>query len=543
MGVFEQIARLRAQLNISPRSKASADGNGLRTTRFYGAKFPGGISSENPALLIDSEAIRNQVRTLSQTNTYAASIINRDVDTTVDSGLMLSPECQHEILGITPEEAERWNSDAALRFDLWAQDRRSSLTGTMNLYQAQRLWERCLAVDGENFVTLSYFNDPSLLSPLRFGTLDASQIREPAFTWTAGFIDTSDGIIRNEWGEETAYKIWSRKPGIPLPEMKTVPRTGRGGRVMMTHGFEPQFPGQTRGFSPLGVSVHDLEKLSVLALAEAEKAVNQSNIAFTVKSNSDEPAVDPMLGLSGVGGYGQAAAAFGNNPVPPPGAENVTTESLEPVYTPVPHTDIWKPGSVGVFNLPGKQELVPFGSTAPGTAFNAFVDSQVSYIAAATGQSVETVLMKFSNNYSASRATLILCWRIALQRRYNLACYHLDPVYEMWLSEEIAAGRVSAPGWQDSRLRAAWLRHRWQGSLLPQIDPVKTMQASKMAVELGASTLEDIATEYNGSSGKANRAKLAMEFSELPTPPWSKTTGSVTEKSGSEQEDTEEEKE
>jgi capsid protein len=100
---------------------------------------------------------------------------------------------------------------------------------------------------------------------------------------------------------------------------------------------------------------------------------------------------------------------------------------------------------VGVYNLPSGQEQVPFQNTSPGTAFNVFVDAQIAYIAAAVGQSIETVLMKFSNNYSASRATLILCWRIALQRRYNLACYHLDPVYEMWLSEEIAAGRVSAP--------------------------------------------------------------------------------------------------
>jgi lambda family phage portal protein len=523
------------------------DGGGQRTTRFYGQKFPDGLSSHSPALLIDSDAIRNQVRTLSQTSIHAAAMINRDVDTTVDSGLMLSPECQHEVLGISPEEAERWNSDVALRFDLWAQDRRASITGNLNLYQAQRLWERCLTMDGENFVTLSYFSDSSLLSPLRFGTLDASQIREPAFTWTAGVIDLHDGIIRNEWGEETAYKIWQQRPGSVMPEMKTVPRIGRGGRIMMTHGYEPQFPGQGRGFSPLGVSIHDLEKLSVLALAETEKTINQSNIAFTVKSNSDQPAQDPFsrIGAIGIPGHGPAAAAFGNTPTPPPGAENVTEESLEPVYTPVatPHTDIWKLGGVGVFNLPGKQELVPFQNTAPGTAFNIFVDSQVAYIAAATGQSVETVLMKFSNNYSASRATLILCWRIALQRRYNLACYHLDPIYEMWLSEEIAAGRVSAYGWVDPRIKAAWLRHRWQGSGLPVMDPTKSVQAAKMALELGLTTMEDEAIEYNGSSAKANRAKLRQEFSELPEAPWShkQEQVTVTEGAGKETEETEEE--
>jgi capsid protein len=401
-------------------------------------------------------------------------------------------------------------------------------------------------MDGECFVTHAYFSDNTLLNPLRFGTLDASQIREPSLTWTAGLINPQDGIVRNEYGEETGYKVWTRKPGSYMPEMKTIPRVGRFGRVMMTHGFEPQFPGQTRGFSPLGVSVHDLEKLSVLALAETEKSCNQANIAFTVKNSSDEPSRDPFGGLPNIGnpmGMGAAARAFGSNPAPAENAQNVTPESLEPLYASAPHTDIWKPGSVGVFSLPGKQELVPFGSTSPATAFNAFVDSQVSYIAAATGQSVETVLMKFSNNYSASRATLILCWRIALQRRYNLACFHLDPIYEMWLSEEIASGRISAHGWTDPRVKAAWLRHRWIGSAMPNIDPQKTMSAAKQAIEIGATTLDDSAIEYNGSSGKANRAKLKKEFSELPAAPWTKTTESVTvtEKGNSEKEETESE--
>jgi capsid protein len=167
----------------------------------------------------------------------------------------------------------------------------------------------------------------------------------------------------------------------------------------------------------------------------------------------------------------------------------------------------------------------------------------VEYIAAAMGQSAETVTMKFNNNYSASRATLILCWRIALQRRYNLACYHLDPIYESWLSEEIAAGRIFAPGWQDPRLRAAWLRHRWIGTGAPVIDPVKTMQASKMALELGATTLDDIATEYNGSSAKANRGKNSKDIPELTPLPGTKTTETIVEEKRGEEIKTKEEDE
>ncbi|MFP3041876.1 phage portal protein [Treponema primitia] len=509
------------------------DYDGVRTTHFYGQKFPGGLSNSHPSLNIDAAALRQQVRVLSHTSTQAAALISRDVDTVIDSGLMLSPEPQTDILGITPEQGEAWAADVATRFDLWAQSQLSSITGTMNFYTAQRLMQRYLSRDGECFVHHSYSPDPRLLNPLQFALIDPDQIRENGFISTMGLLnlyEIADGIIRNAHGEETAYKVWYKTAGTPIVQMKNIPRIGKSGRVMMTHGMEYTYAGQGRGFSPLAVSIQDLENIVDLAMAQIEKAKNQSNIAFYTESSGDQPASDPFAGIPRIGEVpsGPAAAAFGNTPTPPAGAQNVTPESLEPVYDPIPNTTVRKPGSVGIFNMPSKQTIKPFPNTAPDVQFNAFVDAYFSYIAAANGQSVETVLMKFSNNYSASRATLILTWRIAVQRRYNLACYHLDPLYESWLQEEIAAGRITAPGWSDPRMRAAWLRHRWNGSGAPVIDPLKSINAAKVAAEIGATTLEDIAMEYSGASGKANRSKLAKEYDDLPTPPWTKTTETVT---------------
>jgi capsid protein len=168
----------------------------------------------------------------------------------------------------------------------------------------------------------------------------------------------------------------------------------------------------------------------------------------------------------------------------------------------------------------GKQRLKASPDTAPSANFNDFVKTIFSYVAAATGQSVETVLMLFNNNYSASRATLILTWRIAEQRRWEWDYYVGGPIYEMWLVEEIAAGRVSCPGWADPRLRAAWTAHRYNGLSMPVIDPVKTMQAAKMALEVSATTLEDTSQEYNDSDFEANCIKNREGFKNLPKPPW-----------------------
>jgi capsid protein len=96
----------------------------------------------------------------------------------------------------------------------------------------------------------------------------------------------------------------------------------------------------------------------------------------------------------------------------------------------------------------------------------------------------------------------------------------LNVVYENWLAGEIAAGRVAAPGWSDARMRAAWLKNQWIGAPMPNIDPTKTANADMLYAEMGAQTLDRVALNYNGSSGKANRAKLRREYSELPPAPW-----------------------
>ena len=498
--------------------KAMTSFNGTRSTRFYGQKHNGGLPSPAPTLVLDSSDTRQHVRTLSHNSLQLRALIERNVDTVVAQGLNLSPEPKHKILGITAKAAEEWSRDVKTRFELWAMSPRASRSGIYNFYHAQRLMQKSTYRDGELFVNLSYHNDPSLLSPLRFQILDPDQIREAGYTWTATGrslnTQNKEGIIRNADGEETAYKVWSTDAN-GLPKMTELPRIGRGGRIMMLHALTGiDYAGQLRGISPLSICVQDLENILDFTLAQVNKAINQSNISFTTESESEDPAVDPFEGLSDLGA-GPAAQQYGSVPVPDPDSQNVTDESLEPVYTEIPHGNFNRPGSYGVFSLPGKQKLKPFPDTSPSQAYNVFVDAYFSYIAAATGQSVETVLMKFNQNYSASRATLILTWRIAVQRRWEMDYYILGPIYEMWLAEEIAAGRITAPGWADPRLRAAWISHRYTGLSMPNIDPVKTMNAAKGYVSMGATTLQDVAIEYNDSDAESNRIKLKQELEEL----------------------------
>jgi len=538
MGFFANIKKIASaikkgeefEIRMPWEPKAMTTTGRAGGSRFYGQKYPGGLPSPGTSIVHDHAETRNQVRLLSHNSLQMRAMIERNVDSVIAQGLNLSPEPKYKILGQDPEKIKNWITDTKTRFELWAMSQRSNRSGRYNFFQAQRLMEKCLDRDGELFVLLSYHNDSSLLSPLRFEILDPDQIRENAFTWTRSGASvgtsTKEGIIRNDDGEEIAYKVWT-KDGNSIPKMTEIPRIGRSGRIMMLHAMTSvDYAGQLRGMSPYSVCAQDLELLTNYTLALANKANNQANIAFTVESETNEPAINPFrppsLGISDWPGAKDTKASdtkasneYGSEPKPSPDAKNVTEESLQPVYTPVQHYDINIPGGVGVYSLPGKQKLKPFSSTSPTDSFNTYVDGAFAYIAAARGQTVETVLMRFNNNYSASRATLILAWRIIEQRRWELDYYILDPIYEMWLSEEIAAGRKNCPGWLDPILKGAWKGHRFNGLSMPNIDPLKTMNAAKGYASLGATTLDDIAIEHNDSDAESNRIKLKQELAEL----------------------------
>jgi capsid protein len=283
----------------------------------------------------------------------------------------------------------------------------------------------------------------------------------------------------------------------------------------MLHGFNPEYAGQGRGFPRLAHALQEFEQITDFSLSTIQKAISQASLVMAVE-NDQADSSNPLIGR--VAG---PVREYGSHPQPSASAANVTDEAIAPInFEYMPEATIDRPGSVGVFNLRKGDKLKYLADTSPSTSYDVFLNSFVSYLSASVGMPVEILLMKFNANYSASRAAFITFWRVAQIWRDEMAADFLDPTYEMWLAEEIAAGRVSAPGWSDPRLRAAWLCCEWAGAAMPNIDPVKTATADRAYVEMGSQTLDDVARNYNGSSGKSNRAKIKRQYEELSEPSW-----------------------
>ena len=482
-----------------------------------GEKYPFGLSSSGSPVILNHRLLRRNARSAYHDTPQAKALVDRWADTVADIGLMLEAAPKADLLGIEIERAEDWAKDVESRFDSFCRDKKQHRSETMTFYQSHRKYQIFQHRDNDMFTRLYYSPDRGLQNPLQFEFIDPDQIRGDATTTSYGIQGYEDGISRDSRGREKSYKIWVQKKGKPFEyEDVTIQKKGpKSGRIFMLHGFDGIYAGQGRGFSRLAFALQEFENITDFSLAQIKKAINQSNTTMYVKPSKDNPASNPYQDILRTQGAGPTASTVFENPT------EQEIAAANPVnYCPMPEATVGVPGSTGVFNLMEGEDLKAFQNTAPSDSFHTFVDAFTGYLSAGSGMPIEVLLMKFNANYSASRASLILFWRIAQIWREEMAADYLNPVYFMWLSEEIAAGRIIAPGFSDPRMRAAWLNNRWIGSPMPNIDPMRTASADKLYAELGAHDLDRISRNLNGSDGSANRAKLARQYEELPNAPW-----------------------
>ena len=97
-------------------------------------------------------------------------------------------------------------------------------------------------------------------------------------------------------------------------------------------------------------------------------------------------------------------------------------------------------------------------------------------------------------------------------RRVWLVDGFCQPVYELWLAEAVARGRIKAPGFfDDPLLRAAWCGARWLGPVQGTLDPKKEVEAAILQVHHGFRTHEQVARELGGGDWEENVEQLKRE--------------------------------
>ena len=483
-----------------------------------GSKWLGGFSGSGNSFTYDHSALRKNSRQVYQDSTDANSLIKQNASDIAFTGLRLNAEPDMNMLGITPEFREKWSKDVNSRYHLWASDKKANRSESMTPYQMDRLKQIERQRDGEYFQRLYYSKDTNLQNPLQIENIDPEQIHGDAYTSTYGPIAQDDGIQRDERGREKSYKIWTSTlvDGIYKQIDETIPRVGRrSGKVMMIHGFAPEYAGQKRGIPALSQALQDIQLLTDLKMSHIKKAINQSNYVMAVENNLKDPGNFLQDNISvPTGGSG-----FGIKATTDPATASPTENDYGVNVARLPQSINEIPGSTAVLNTTQGDKIKMLENTAPVDGFEAFYNVFITSIAASTGSSIEKMQKRFSTSFSAARGSLLVIYDNTKIERNEMTSDSNDVIYEMWLGGEIAAGRVSAPGWQDPRLKRAWLKNTWIGSAMPNIDPFKTAKGIKEELSIAATTGERTALELNGSDFNDNIEKNKKSFAEMPVLP------------------------
>lgn len=475
--------------------------SGASTKKHYGLGWS--ALSKSPQEDIDKNlpTLRQRSRNLVMTAPLATSAIRTNRTNVVGAGLRPKPKIDCEILGLSDEVAAGWQKRTEREFELWAASKHSDVRKLNNFYENQQLILVSQLMNGDACCLFSYADEKEsdyMPYDLRLNIIESDRVCSPGSSGTSVSLLCKNqkngnriynGVEIDGNGAVVAYHICNTYPNSNLSIKKEWTRVeafgSRTGMANMLMIFDSERAEQYRGVPYLAPVIESIKQLTRYTEAELMAAVVGSFFtAFVTTAETEES--DFFRGVVEK-------------------EDSVARRNYE--YE-------MGPGAIN-FLQPG--EKVEFGDPKhPNSNFELFVLSMAKYTGAALEIPVELLTKSFTASYSASRAALLEAWKMFQTRRTWLVNDFCQPVYERFLMEAVACGRIRAPGFfYDPVIRQAWSRCRWNGPAPGMIDPLKEVEASEKKIAIGISTREKEAMELNGTDFSENIRQLGKEAEEM----------------------------
>lgn len=497
--------------NARPQAKGYSEAGASLTRRALKGFTP---SSGSPREDIHENAftLRQRSRMLYMAAPVATSAINTNRTKVVGTGLTLKSAVAREVIGLTPEEAKAWQRKTEAEFNLWAGKKQNcDALGLNNFYGLQQLALKAWLMSGDTFAMFKRF-PATPINPygLRLHIVEADRVRTPTNyggSWpgigsTEGTVPTGagnkiyDGVEVDASGMVVAYHICNAYPyQFPVEQVTWTRVEAYGektGLPNILHVMDSERPDQYRGVPYLAQVIEPLLQLRRYTESELMAALVQSFFTAWIETQTD-PAQIP---INEVGAGDIAGIPWGN-----PGEDNISNSPNE-----------YEMGPGTVTHL-AEGETVKFGSpNIPTAGFETFEKTVCKLIGSALEIPYDVLLKEFNSSYSASRGALLEAWEAFKMRRAWFVDDFCQPVYETWLAEAVALGRIKAPGFfDDPLLRTAWSGARWIGPVQGQLDPLKEVKAAILQTQYGFKSHEQVTREMGGGDWEENMEQLARE--------------------------------
>ncbi len=465
--------------------------------------------------------LRERSRDLYMGAPLAASAIKTYRTSVIGEGLSLKPKVDAEFLGISEEQASALESNILREWQLWADSTDCDASRINNFYELQQLAFMNWLLSGDVLATLPTWKRPGSVYDLRINLIEADRCRTPAekaltkTNW--GFDKIVDGVERNQRGEVVAYWFSKNHPKgrgyLAVDAFTRVSAYGRRtGRRNVLHLQNRERIGQVRGVPLLAPVIETIKQMDRYTDAEIVAAVVQGY--FTVFIEHENTTAGEPLGKM----------------IP----EQAQVDAGDPASIEM--------GNGAIIDLGPGEKANPATPGRPNASFDGFVTAICKQIGSALELPQELLLKQFTASYSASRGALLEAWKTFDMYRDWMASGFCEPIYEEWLAEAVAKGRIAAPGFfSDPAIRQAYSRSEWYGPSRGQLDPKKEVESAALRVQYGFSTATKESMEMTGTDFTDNMAQRKQEIALMRDATgesgWTTQTGQNEEAEDEEDED------
>ncbi len=346
--------------------------------------------------------------------------------------------------------------------------------------------------NGDVFVNLPRINRASNPYSLSLQLIEADRVCNEGWK---GDETTSNGsmiagVKKNTRGEPLSYAVCNRHPVSLIDRTgfawREIPAYGaESGLPNILHLYEQLRPDQTRGLPYLTPVIEAFKMLDRYTEAELMAAVVSAMLTVFIKSEAD------------FSGFGTAPLA----PMQPTAETGGSTSDTS-----------FKLASGAILALRPGEDIATMNPGRPNTSFDPFVLAILRQIGVGLGLPFEVLIKHFTSSYSAARAALLDAWKFFIERREWLASQLYQPIYEIFLYEAIALGRINAPGYFDDPLiRLAYSGAQWTGPARGMIDETKEVQAATDRVDAGMATMQEEVAALTGTDWEAKLPRIRKE--------------------------------
>lgn len=467
----------------APRMSYGSHGASQTLNSMVGWIIDAGNAEDNIDLY--SSTLRKRSRDLYAGGGLARSGPETLTTSVVGWGILPKPKIDGDFLGMTDEAREEAEKTIAREFRLWAGNTMCDATRRQNFYGIQQLAFLSMLMSGDVFALFGmkenkrtpYQTTIRLLEADRICNPDSSGDSEGTATDSGGRI--VDGVETDQEGTVIRYHVASRSPIAENDSSELIWTAidafgADTGYPNILHVMTYERPEQCRGIPFVAAEIEQLKQFTRYMNAELAANVVSAMLTCFITSDQDD------------GSFGMQDAVNKE--------DKVTDDDISLELA---------PGAV--YNLPPGKKIETVNPLRSNSQFETFVNTCITVIASSMGIPKEVLTKKYESNYTAARAALLDFWRTVKVYRTRFNDDFNQPIYEQWLSEAVATGRIDAPGFfDDPAVRQAWCGCVWMGASMGHVDPKKEVAAAESRIANNITTQEQEAAEYNGNDWAAN---------------------------------------